>query len=132
MKQELFEIQPLLYGNCSIIKCLDRDSTEITIPRKIDGMTVIQIWDYSFSLCTNLRSVIIPDSVINIGAGAFEQCEKLNHIEIPMTIEHIGEYAFSDCINLTGSYIFDINVFMGENAFLGCRDIEIKYTEIKK
>ena len=45
--------------------------------------SVTTIGDYAFSACKNLESVVIPPSVTEIGDGAFIGCPKLNSIEIP-------------------------------------------------
>lgn len=43
-----------------------------------------------------ISSVVIPDSVKEIGISAFESCDGLKSVEIPDTVTYIGKYAFSD------------------------------------
>ena len=50
-----------------------------------------QIGDYAFYLAQNLLSVIIPDSVINIGEKAFGECDQLT-----LTVSH-SSYAEQYC-----------------------------------
>ena len=56
--------------------------------------------------CTNLTSVMIPDSVTSIAASAFEKCSSLASIEIPCSVTSIGDSAFENCYNLN-SIIFN-------------------------
>lgn len=77
---------------------------DVTIPGVIDGLPVSRIGDYSFSSCTNLTSVTIPDSVTNIGNSAFSYCASLTSVTIPDSVTSIGEEAFSGCSSLTAVY----------------------------
>lgn len=47
-----------------------------------DNITKIE--KYAFSNCTNLKSVLIPDSVKVIGDYAFNNCRNLDNIELGM------------------------------------------------
>lgn len=60
----------------------------------------------SFSSCTNLKSITIPNSVTTIGDSAFSSCSSLMSVLIPNSVANIGDSAFSSCNNLT-SVIFD-------------------------
>ena len=42
-------------------------------------------------------SVVIPDTVKEIGPRAFDSCKNLKEIIIPASVEKIGERAFVDC-----------------------------------
>jgi hypothetical protein len=55
--------------------------------------------------CTNLKSIIIPDSVTNIGKEAFSGCTSLNSISIPNSVTNIGKKAFSGCTSLNSIII---------------------------
>ena len=93
-----------------IIDCnLDASTTTIEIPsvlRDVDGKdySVTTIGDEAFSDCSNLTSIVIPDSVTTIGDEAFYRCWNLTSIVIPDSVTTIGGYAFSDCSNLETIY----------------------------
>ena len=53
----------------------------------------------------NLKEIIIPNSVTNIGFGAFFRCESLQKITIPNSVMSIGDGAFNGCVRLN----LDIN-----------------------
>ena len=50
---------------------------------------------------TDLRSIVIPDSVTEIGYDAFSGCTGLTSIVIPDSVTKIGCDAFSGCTGLT-------------------------------
>lgn len=52
---------------------------------------------YTFSNCTSLTSIMIPDDVITIGSYAFWKCSGLLSITIPKSVTEIGDKAFLEC-----------------------------------
>ena len=63
--------------------------------------SVASIGHNAFRECTGLTSVKIPNSVTNIGESAFQSCSGLASIEIPNSVTSIGGYAFGGNTNLT-------------------------------
>jgi len=47
-----------------------------------------------------LTSIILPETLENIGDAAFENCDGLTAINIPASVKRINSYAFSGCGNL--------------------------------
>ena len=45
----------------------------------------------------NLKKVVIPEGVMEIGKGAFADCKNLRKVEIPESVELIMDYAFAGC-----------------------------------
>lgn len=79
----------------------------------------------AFMNCKELKSVVLPSSIISIGSYAFWGCLSLNRINIPNSVKKIYPYAFADCSNLkeiavpswdcVGQYSFincDLNLFI--------------------
>ncbi len=63
---------------------------------------VTKIGDYAFSGdYFELNSVVIPNSVTEIGEGAFKDFGGLGKIDLPNSLEKIGKEAFSGCSSLT-------------------------------
>ena len=50
--------------------------------------------------CSSLTSIMIPDSVTNIGSCAFDSCSSLISITIANSVTSIGKSAFSGCESL--------------------------------
>ena len=62
-----------------ITDCENDAAGDLEIPAEIDGKTVTSIGDSAFFGCTSLTSVIIPNSVANIGYSVFynsKQCDQ--------------------------------------------------------
>lgn len=104
----------------------------INIPEKVEhgGMLykVVKIEAEAFKNFTDLRSVILPNSIESIGAEAFKGCRKLVSITIPEKVENIQYGTFSGCTQLT-SVVLPANLKSIEaNAFSSCwklKQIEI-------
>ena len=79
-----------------------------------------KIGDFAFGDCTNLKSIVIPDSITAIGDKAFISCRSLTSIVIPDSVNRIGEWAFYDCTSLTRITVPDSVTSIGEGAFNGC------------
>ena len=95
-----------------------RSLTSLVIP---DSVT--NIGDYAFSGCSSLSSVVIPDRVTSIGDCAFENCSSLTDIVIPDGVTSIGDCAFEGCRSLTDIVIPDGVTSIGDCAFEGCRSL---------
>lgn len=85
-----------------------------------EGVTNIA---YSFSRCSALKSVTIPNSVTSIGEAAFRDCHNLTSISIPNTVTNIGKNAFSNCKALTSLLIPPSVTEIGYSAFYGCNGL---------
>lgn len=79
-------------------------SGAITIPSALGGHPVMCIDNYAFAGCSNLTSVIIPDSVTNIGDGAFHGCTSLSSVTIPESVQTLETSAFDGCDRLWTSW----------------------------
>lgn len=58
------------------------------------------IEDCAFS-CSAIRSIEIPDTVIEIGGWAFSNCRKLEHVRLSRGLTKIPECVFSSCSKLS-------------------------------
>ena len=76
----------------------------------------------AFRNCSNLKKVVIPNSVKIIGKWAFQNCSGLTGtLVIPASVTTIGESAFENCSGFTGFLTFPTSVtFIGKRAFVGC------------
>ena len=82
--------------------------------------SIISIGESAFQGCTGLACITIPDSVVSIGWRAFNACAGLTGIDIPSSVTTIGGYAFLDCIGLTKITISNSVTLIGVGAFQGC------------
>ena len=73
--------------------------------------------------CTSLTSIIIPNSVTDIGKGAFQGCSSLTAITLSNSITSIGFSVFKDCKSLTSITIPNSVEKVGMEAFRGCESL---------
>ena len=73
-----------------------------------------------FKGCKKLESVVIPDSISNIGGEVFCDCASLKSITIPQNVMTIGDMAFYGCDTLTSVTIPDGVLGLGELVFCDC------------
>ncbi|GIP30817.1 leucine-rich repeat protein [Paenibacillus sp. J2TS4] len=66
----------------------------IAIPETIRGVKVVKVKNYGFS-DLNLKNVIMPDSITDIGEGAFSR-NQLKNVVISDNVVNIGTAAFKD------------------------------------
>jgi len=114
----------------------------LIIPDTINGLSVTDIWNDAFYRSTNLTTVTIPNSIINIGDGAFNYCPGLTNVTlgdgvtsigqaafestgltsvtIPGLVTNIGPWAFAECSGLTDVTIGNGVTSIGDYAFYGC------------
>lgn len=62
---------------------------------------VVEIDDNAFEACSALTSITLPAGVTSIGALAFEGCSSLTGISLPAGVASIGSRAFEGCSSLT-------------------------------
>ena len=104
------------FGWSKFIGC--RSLTSLVIP---DSVT--NIGDYAFSGCRSLTNIVIPNSVTSIGDNAFEYCFSLSNLIIPDGVTSIGDGAFVGCTSLSSVVIPDSVSCIGNNAFWGCESL---------
>lgn len=87
------------YAICTGIgTCID---TDIVIASTYEGKPVTDIGWSAFKDCTNLTSVVVPDSVTSIGQWAFRGCTSLASVTIPDSVISIYSNVFLYCLGLT-------------------------------
>ena len=73
-----------------------------------------------FGYCSNLTSILIPNSVTSIGMQCFTRCSNLTSIEISNSVTSIGSSCFYGCGGLTsiliGALGFPVSSSAGWNS----------------
>lgn len=72
------------------------NASELIIPEKIEGRSVIALEEKSFISQSNLQKVTLPATLRTIGEKAFAYDSLLESIQLPEGLTEIGAYAFMD------------------------------------
>ena len=104
------------FGWSKFIGC--RSLTSLVIP---DSVT--NIGDYAFEGCGSLSSLVLPDGVTSIGKCAFRECGSLSSLVLPDGVTNIGGNAFADCKSLRSVVIPNSVTSIGGGAFGGCKSL---------
>lgn len=134
------------YADTYAIEAIDKTQTEYTLKRNTRF-----IGESAFQNCSNLSSIVLPNSVIYIGDSAYMNCnltslilsDSLRHIgncafraatkfssdepfilSLPESLTYIGSYAFFCCWHLQSLKIPNAVTKIGRTAFAGCSNLE--------
>ena len=75
-----------------------------------------------FQSCSNLKTIVIPESVTVLGKGTFQECAALESINIPAGVTRIE----SDCLRNTGLKEVEFHAgvtYFGAQAFRDCKQL---------
>ena len=106
-------------------------SADVVIPKTVNYKGV----DYTvdtigggafnyFSIMFEIKTVVLPDSIVKISDTAFGSQAKLTSINFPDGLEYIGIESFYDCVSLTEITIPNSVKGLGSEAFFGCTNLK--------
>lgn len=110
----------------------------VVIPSEIDGLPVVSLRgvpseSYPGSVeegafaGTNVKTVVIPETVTTIGRSAFADCKELTHVTFSGNsgLTYIGELAFAGCVGLEKIDLSATQVkLIGAYALRGCTNLK--------
>lgn len=77
------------FENCVALKKID-----------LSLLPLEEIGTCTFSGCTNLKEITLPNALLKIGEHAFYECSSLLEINLPQNLVEIGRNAFNYCTSL--------------------------------
>lgn len=94
--------------------------TEISIPESVDSITVTAIGDKVFNSANHpdMRTVIMPETVKEIGTNAFKENSSLEYIKAD-GVEKVSPSSFNGCVALT-QLEFPSLISVSGGAFMNC------------
>jgi len=87
----------------------------ISIPEKVTS-----IGNRAFYNCANLKEILIPSGVTSIGSSSFYGCKSITEVVLPDNITSIGEYAFQSCYKLASLTLSKNLAVISNYAFENC------------
>lgn len=116
-----------------------------TIPSKVNGKKIDQIWTSGFEDAsgltgisipssigrlgtaafegTGLTNVVIPDTVRQVDPAVFQNCTKLVSVKLPAGLAEIDQYMFANCISLQHVDMPDSITKINIYAFHNCTSL---------
>lgn len=94
----------------------------VAIPTSINGYPVTSIGAQAFE-DFSVISVVIPNSITNIGDSAFAGCAYLTEVNIPNGVVYIGDEAFLSCYSLTSVVLPNSLTNIGYAVFSDCNGL---------
>lgn len=79
-----------------VLKKYIGSDTTVVIPAAINGVRVVGMADHVFS-GTAVQSVVVPQTVKEMGWFVFYGCNQLKSVVLPASVERIGYAAFDGC-----------------------------------
>jgi large subunit ribosomal protein L40e len=106
-----------VFKNCTSLTEIDLSMTKLT-----------SISSYSFYICRTLKTVVLPISIVALGAHAFHECALLEDINLENVL-YFFEDAFSNCVSLTEVTLSSNIIFIHRGTFNGCTSLTTIYTD---
>ncbi|MEG0376286.1 MAG: leucine-rich repeat domain-containing protein, partial [Raoultibacter sp.] len=118
----VFTITPDGLGYSVKAKDVNTLSGKLDIPAIYNGLPVTKIDDFGFKGATGITSLVLPDSIKNLGYAGFMECSAIQGpLVLPSGLTRLEDAAFYGCGKLTGSITIPATVtYIGGNAFFQC------------
>lgn len=89
----------------------------------VTGKDAQTLPDYIFAYLDQLKTIILPSGIRNIGNSVFYRNTSLTTVKLPYNLRSIDGYAFLECENLTDLTIPTFVERIDEKAFYGCSSL---------
>lgn len=84
------------------------------------GCKLEKVEAYTFSGCSGLENIVLPEGISYIGDGAFTECRSLKKINLPDSVSKIGKRLFYECYLLERIKIPDGITSIPTGMFIKC------------
>lgn len=111
-------------GTCSVTGLKDKTVQGLRIPEENEqGEKVVRIGNSAF-MSSDIRSVIIPDTVTVIESYAFRYCDQLVDITLPGEMKELKDYVFDGCTALRTVKLPEGLTQINRGTFFLCKSLE--------
>ncbi len=93
--------------------------TVLSIPTKINSLSVISIGASAFEGNTTVTEIDLHSDITKVGEGAFKGCTALKEVKDTKSLESIGASAFEGCISFEEFKLPDNITVVPERCFFG-------------
>ena len=114
------------YENSTVrITAVESIPAHLTIPERLNGMTVVEIAEGAFADNDTLLYLKLPTGAIKLGSGFCSGSIALTAIDLAGSVSAIPENAFEDCSNLARVDGISQVTSIGSQAFAGCSSLAL-------
>lgn len=103
-------------------------SGDIDIPSSVEHegvkYTVSGISNWAFENCSEITSISMPQSIVEIGESAFAGCSQLTSLSFPDSIKYLEVCVCYGCEKLCNLHLPSGIQVIGRSAFNGCKSLE--------
>ncbi len=110
--------------NIQIVGFENTKDTVVSVPQKIDNLSVTEIAEGAFAGCETIQTITLPSTISVIGERAFAGCKGLKSFSFPAKISEVPEGMFMGCESLTSVNFYGDVTTIGARAFKDCTSIE--------
>lgn len=100
---------------------------EVTVPAVIDGYAVRSTYE-TFADRGEIEKVTFENGLTSIGYGTFSGCTALKEVQIPESVTALGDYAFSETA-LPSLTLPETTSYIGTGCFYGCAELRFVKAE---
>lgn len=101
------------------------DRSQIIIPERIRGYLTVEIGDYAFIGCGQVKHIEVPDSIKRFGHGVFSGCNSLETIVLPKEVEGPLWELFQGCSSLKEIILPENIDGITAEMFKGCTSLKV-------
>ena len=112
------------------LRCVDKNIETAIIPAQIDGYWITSLAEDAFWNCVNLKKVVIPFTVKELGVCAIAGCYRLKDLTIPHGVTTIKGQAFMLNVDMRSISIPSTVRKIGDGVFNYCD--QLKYVHISR
>lgn len=109
----------------AVISEYSGDSDTIIVPSSLGGEAIRAIGFSAFSGLTNVKKIVLPDTLYYIYPAAFKGMTSLTSINIPKYCRSFSKMAFEDCSSITDiDFSTELISTIGAQAFKNCTSLQ--------
>ena len=82
-----------------------------------------------FANCTNLKTLVLDNSITQLGTSMFENCSSLDYVVLPANLIHLGAFCFKSTGLKTFTFPDHIQLFDGAQVLQYCRNLTDVYVD---
>lgn len=106
---------------------VDSNGNEVEITQSNHDWTGVTV--NVFANCTNLKTLVLDNSITQLGTSMFENCSSLDYVVLPANLIHLGAYCFKSTGLKTFTFPDHIQLFNNAQVLQYCKNLTDVYVD---